>query len=352
MDLLSDVITVLRTGNPRSAHVTWHGDWCQDYAEVPGAAGFHVVLQGECTLRAPAELRLAEGDILFLPTSPNHTLTASPANSPGDATTTPGHPAHAMPALPPARKPAPATPASPAAHPSGATAPAPARSGHPPAALPPAPQPTPADASARHIRATAPGPGPITTVTLCGAYELTPARTHPLLRTLPTTIHLPAATQPPELTAARTLLARELTSPDQGTDALIPALLDTLLVYLLRGCLTATGTGWSAALRDPATAAALQAMHHNPAHPWTVAKLAAEAGLSRAPFARRFTTLVGQPPLTYLTWWRMTTAARLLRETADPVGVIAARVGYLSEFAFATAFKRAFDQPPGRYRRG
>ncbi|MCO1582705.1 AraC family transcriptional regulator [Crossiella sp. SN42] len=330
MDLLSDVITVLRTGNPRSAHVTWHGDWRQDYAEVPGAAGFHVVLQGECTLRAPAELHLTEGDILFLPTSPNHTLTAAASHAPGDAATTPNH-ANAAP------RPGTALPDHPA---------------HATPALPPAPQPTPAENSARHIRATTPGPGPITTVTLCGAYELTPARTHPLLRTLPTAIHLPAATQPPELTAARTLLAAELTTPGQGTDALIPALLDTLLVYLLRGCLTATGTGWSAALRDPATAAALQAMHHNPAHPWTVAKLAAEAGLSRAPFARRFTTLVGQPPLTYLTWWRMTTAARLLRETADPVGVIAARVGYLSEFAFATAFKRAFGEPPGRYRRG
>ncbi|MCK2238837.1 helix-turn-helix transcriptional regulator [Crossiella sp. S99.2] len=93
-------------------------------------------------------------------------------------------------------------------------------------------------------------------------------------------------------------------------------------------------------------------MHQNPAHPWTVAKLAAEARLSRAPFARRFTTLVGQPPLTYLTWWRMTTAARLLRTSADPLTSIAARVGYTSEFAFATAFKRAFGTPPGRYRRG
>ncbi|WHT15705.1 AraC family transcriptional regulator [Crossiella sp. CA-258035] len=332
MDLLSDVLTVLRTGNPRSAHVTWHGNWRQDYAEVPGAAGFHVVLQGECTLRAPTELHLAKGDILFLPTSPNHTLTA---NSPADAPVPPSLAAH-MPG------PASASP-SPAAN---APGPAPGPPDHPAHAMP-----APADTSARHVRATTPGPGPITTVTLCGAYELTPARTHPLLRTLPATVHLPVATQPPELTAARTLLARELTSPGQGTDALIPALLDTLFVYLLRGCLTATGTGWSAALRDPATAAALQAMHDNPAHPWTVAKLAAEAGLSRAPFARRFTTLVGQPPLTYLTWWRMTTAARLLRETADPVGVIAARVGYLSEFALATAFKRAFGQPPGRYRR-
>nr|WP_225953410.1 AraC family transcriptional regulator [Kibdelosporangium phytohabitans] len=92
-------------------------------------------------------------------------------------------------------------------------------------------------------------------------------------------------------------------------------------------------------------------MHEDPAQPWTVAKLAAEAGLSRAPFARRFTAAVGQPPLTYLTWWRMTVASQLLRETSLPLAVIAGKAGYLSEFAFAAAFKRQFGLPPGRYRR-
>nr|WP_241251437.1 helix-turn-helix transcriptional regulator [Candidatus Protofrankia californiensis] len=78
---------------------------------------------------------------------------------------------------------------------------------------------------------------------------------------------------------------------------------------------------------------------------------AAEAGLSRAPFARRFAALVGQPPLSYLTWWRMTIAARLLRESDAPLSVIAGRVGYASEFAFASAFKRHYGAAPGKYRR-
>ena len=82
-----------------------------------------------------------------------------------------------------------------------------------------------------------------------------------------------------------------------------------------------------------------------------MAELAATAGLSRAPFAKRFTALVGQPPLTYLTWWRMTTAARLLGDTDAPLATIAGRVGYTSEFAFAAAFKRAHGTAPGRYRR-
>jgi AraC-like DNA-binding protein len=127
------------------------------------------------------------------------------------------------------------------------------------------------------------------------------------------------------------------------------------LLYILRAWLDqqpARGatTGWAAALSDPVTTAALQAIHQAPAQPWTVATLAAEAGLSRAPFARRFAALLGQPPLTYLTWWRMTTAARLLHESDAPLSAIAARVGYASEFAFANAFKRQYGTAPGRYR--
>ena len=98
-------------------------------------------------------------------------------------------------------------------------------------------------------------------------------------------------------------------------------------------------------------ASASRWVHRDPANPWTVATLAAEAGSSRSPFARRFTALIGQPPLTYLTWWRMMTAARLLRESDAPLAAIATRVGYASEFAFATAFKRQHGTAPGRYRR-
>jgi AraC-like DNA-binding protein len=76
------------------------------------------------------------------------------------------------------------------------------------------------------------------------------------------------------------------------------------------------------------------------------------AGLSRAAFAKRFTTLVGRPPLAYLTWWRLTTAARLLRNEDAPLATIAKQVGYASEYAFANAFKREFAIAPGRYRSG
>jgi AraC-like DNA-binding protein len=88
-----------------------------------------------------------------------------------------------------------------------------------------------------------------------------------------------------------------------------------------------------------------------PKRHWTVEDLAGLAGLSRAAFAKKFTTIVGQPPLSYLTWWRMTTAARLLRDFDAPLRSVAERAGHASEFAFAKAFKREYRLAPGKYRR-
>ncbi len=199
--------------------------------------------------------------------------------------------------------------------------------------------------------------GASTTVTLCGAYELDAARVHPLLADLPPLLHLPARLgRHPRLRAAVDLLGAELEEPQQGTGALVPALLDTLLLYILRAWFAdqpADGgaTGWAAALADPAVSAALGAIHDDPARPWTVASLGAHAALSRAAFSRRFTALVGRPPLAYLTWWRLTTAMRPLRDSDAPLSAVAEQVGYASEFSFANAFKREFGVSPGRHRR-
>jgi AraC-like DNA-binding protein len=111
------------------------------------------------------------------------------------------------------------------------------------------------------------------------------------------------------------------------------------------------GSGWTTAVRDPAVRTALLGIHSTPSRQWTVASLGELAGLSRAAFARRFTALIGQPPLTYLTWWRMILAARLLRGSDAPLRTVAEQVGYSSEFAFGAAFKRQHGQTPGAYRR-
>ncbi|HEY2551605.1 MAG TPA: AraC family transcriptional regulator, partial [Streptosporangiaceae bacterium] len=306
MDVLSDVIAVMRTGQPRSARAAWRAPWAQQFASVPGSAGFQVIVQGSCWLiLAGAEpVPLGTGDVVFRPRGRGHTLADSPATRP----------------------------AAPACDPDGRQA---SRGGA-------------STATRTDVPATA---------TVCGAYQLDPARTHPLLHELPEVIHLPAHLgQRPGLRSVAELLSTELERPGPGTDAIVPSLLDTLLLHILRSWLgqqpaSPAATGWAAALSDPVTAAALQAMHRDPARPWTVATLAAEAGLSRAPFARRFTAILGRPPLTYLTWWRMTTATRLLQQSDAPLSVIAAKVGYTSEFAFANAFKRQYGTPPGKYRR-
>jgi AraC-like DNA-binding protein len=310
MDVLSDVLAVQRTGRPRSMLLGWDAPWAQEFAEVPGAMGFQVVLRGSPWLLPPggaAAVRLQAGDVVFRPHGRAHALADRPDAVPAPCTD--------------ASRPPPRGPDAHAAVPASVT--------------------------------DEPGPRPHgqEVVTLCGAYEIDPAQVHPLVHDLPEVIHLSPTD---ELRAAVGLLTAELEHPRLGTDAVVPALLEMLLLYLLRRWYAgqpAAPTGWAAALRDPVTAAALHAMHEDPSRPWTVATLAAHAGLSRAPFARRFNALVGWPPLAYLTWWRMTVAARLLRNSDATVATVAHRVGYASEFAFATAFRRRHGSAPGRYRR-
>jgi AraC-like DNA-binding protein len=311
MDVLSDVIAVMRTGEPRSARVHWHAPWGQRYSPVPGA-GFQVILQGSCWLipAAGEPIALSAGDVVFLPHSGTHGLADSPSTPLAEHVCDPGDGA---------------------------------RFEQRHAGLP-----------ARQARQHGTS---ATTVTLCGAYQLDLARAHPLLTGLPEIVHLPAHPgHRPELRAAVDLLGGELGQRRPGADAIVPALLDTLLLYILRAWLeeqSALGavTGWAAALRDPAITAALDSIHRDPAAPWTVERLGSQSGLSRAAFARRFAALVGQPPFTYLTWWRMTIAGRMLRNSDAPLSTIAKQAGYGSEFAFAAAFKRQYGTAPGKYRR-
>jgi AraC-like DNA-binding protein/mannose-6-phosphate isomerase-like protein (cupin superfamily) len=188
-------------------------------------------------------------------------------------------------------------------------------------------------------------------VLLCGAYLHDRSRTHPLLADLPEVVHLPAGIgRRTGLRAAIDLLGAELQDSQPGSARMIPALLEVLLLQILRTWSAEADTGWATALRDPAVAAALRAIHNDVARPWTVVELAASAGLSRAALARRFQALTGMAPMSYLTWWRMTVAAGLLRDSDLPLAGVARRVGYASEYAFAHAFKRVRGQPPGAYR--
>jgi len=110
-------------------------------------------------------------------------------------------------------------------------------------------------------------------------------------------------------------------------------------------------TGWLAGLRDRYVGRALALLHDRPSAGWTVEELGKQVGLSRSAFHDRFVELIGQPPMQYLTQWRMQAASRLLRDTRASVAAVALDVGYDSEAAFARAFKRAAGMPPAAWRR-
>lgn len=150
------------------------------------------------------------------------------------------------------------------------------------------------------------------------------------------------------------LLAAEIGKDDFGQDAVLDRLLDLLVVAVLRTWFDrpeAQAPNWYRAHTDPVAGHALRLLHNNPAYPWTVASLAREVGISRAALARRFTALVGEPPMAFLTGWRLALAADLLLEPEATVGAVARRVGYSSPFTFSTAFKRRYGISPQTHRR-
>lgn len=149
------------------------------------------------------------------------------------------------------------------------------------------------------------------------------------------------------------LLAEEITRQEPGQEAVLDRLLDLLVIAALRKWFTrpdADAPGWYRAHGDPVVGRALRLIQHNPAHPWTVASLAAETGMSRAGLARRFTQLVGEPPMAFLTEWRLTLAADLLREPGTTIAAVAEQVGYGSAFALSAAFKRVRGISPQQHR--
>ena len=146
----------------------------------------------------------------------------------------------------------------------------------------------------------------------------------------------------------------EIAAGRVGSATVITKLSELLFVEAMSqfvASLPAEQRGWLAGLRDPQIGRALAVLHARPAEAWTAETLALEVGMSRSVFAERFTSLVGQPPMHYLTLWRMQVAAQHLREGHGGVAQIAFEVGYESEAAFSRAFKRQFGTSPGTWRR-
>src|SRR6266566_661664 len=192
-------------------------------------------------------------------------------------------------------------------------------------------------------------------VVLCGAFHVEHPGAFPLLHSLPKIIHIPAEQGRTVQGFAEIvhLIAREAATPRLGAEVMLRRLTELLFIHVIRVWVeqqAASTLGWVAALRDQAISTALGLIHHSPEHGWKVEELASSVALSRSVFSARFTRLVGEPPITYLTNWRMQRAVRLLKDNVE-IEKIAELLGYESEVAFRKAFKREVGMPPARYRK-
>lgn len=190
---------------------------------------------------------------------------------------------------------------------------------------------------------------------LCGTFTIGDPRASHLLASLPAAIVLRGDRGPAVegLEVARRMLLVEMQSPTQGSAVMIARILDLLFIQILRAWAAGADAepNWLAGALDPQVGLALSAVHQDPGHDWSVEELARVCCLSRSAFAARFAARVGLPPAAYLAHVRLDAATGMLRDTALPLGRIAANVGYTSEAAFSRAFRRRYGMPPARWRR-
>jgi AraC-like DNA-binding protein len=189
----------------------------------------------------------------------------------------------------------------------------------------------------------------------CGAFHFEYPHDFPLLHRLPKLIHIPGTDGRMEQGFAEImrLITRESASQQPGTEVMLRRLTELLFIQIIRLWIehqAEASVGWVGALRDRPISAALSLIHQSPERQWKVEDLAREAALSRSAFSARFTELVGEPPMTYLTRWRMLRATRLLKNEVR-METIAELLGYQSEVAFRKAFKREIGIPPAQYRK-
>jgi AraC-like DNA-binding protein len=191
---------------------------------------------------------------------------------------------------------------------------------------------------------------------VCGFMTCDPQLSRPILSGLPKIfkVNIRADRSGQWLESSILHLVEEAGAGGVGSEAMLAKLSEALFVDTLRryvAGLPEDQTGWLTGARDPVVGKSLGLMHRRVDHPWTIADLAKEVGLSRSALVERFTRYLSEPPMTYLTRWRLQLAARSLMKTPKGVAEIASEVGYESEAAFNRAFKRQFGMPPARYRR-
>jgi AraC-like DNA-binding protein len=298
MDPLSDVLSLLRIRNYHSATLSLGGDWAFTFPEREGIK-FTAVVKGSCWLQVDGEQqpqRLQQGDCFLMtrgmPFSLYSDMSQPVMNSDGYFQT------------------------------------------------------LAADELALHY-----GGDDIQLVG--GRFDFSGVPTQLLLSSLPSLVHVQA--NDPQASLLRWALERftsELQQKRPGRSLMNEHLAHLMLVEVLRthlATLDSTGIGWFYGLADRNLSAALSAIHADPAHRWSVQELAQLATMSRSAFALRFKQVVGAAPMEYLTHWRMLLASDRLKNSDDAVSTIAFSLGYESESAFSTAFKRVMSQSPRHY---
>ena len=300
MDVLTDFLDSVRLRSVVHGRLELTAPWGARLARTPHAY-FYVVDRGECRLEIDDEppLRLQGGDLVLLNRGPAHTIRDSPTS-----------PTLSIDAL---------------------------------AELP---------TDAHGLRRC--GGGGALTAMIVGCFTFEGSQRNRLVQALPPIVHVrgQGPTRYDWLQAALQFVTVESGTLQPGGPAVVSRLMDILFIQGIRAHLDASKDvprGWVRALRDPQIAPALAALHEHPERRWTVEAVSAEAAMSRSAFAARFSQLVGEPPLQYLTRWRMHKAAELLR-TGSSIGEVSLRVGYEAEAAFSKAFKRWFGASPGAYR--
>jgi AraC-like DNA-binding protein len=200
------------------------------------------------------------------------------------------------------------------------------------------------------------GGGGAATRIVCGYVACSRGVCRPLLDALPRVLHIPIG-EGPASALVRELLrvgVRESAASRPGAESMLAKLAELMFVEAIRRyveTLPPQGRGWLAGVRDPHIGRALALLHDKPDDAWTVDQLARQVALSRSALAERFTALVGESPMQYLTRWRLALAARTLRSSGDSITRVATRSGYESETAFNRAFKREFGMPPAAWRK-
>ena len=200
------------------------------------------------------------------------------------------------------------------------------------------------------------GEGGAATRFICGAVRFDHPGAGNFVASLPATIYVEASSSPQAewLQSTLRLMAAEASELRPGGEEVITRLGDILVIQAIRSWIEtdpAARTGWLGALQDRHIGRAISLIHRDPARDWTVASLAWEVSMSRSALAARFTALVGEPVMQYVTRWRMYLALSALREEEVTVAGLASRLGYRSEAAFSRAFKRVVGVPPGAVRR-